>query len=101
MTKKTKIRCQINDINIETTANIENDIIKFSYNDDRYTFDIKNKILVKNNEYILNFIKKVCTIDSDMSIYIDVLNINNYDNTICITYKISNQDFNLKLEYDI
>jgi len=91
------VMCCINDLVIETSGNLNNSIVSFCDGENNLKFDLKNLVLVKENIFEIDFMKKTCTIDN-VSFNISVINIDKKnDNNISVFYSIGEEEFRFSL----
>lgn len=111
--KKLNITLKINDYELKTNGFINNDIISFKDKDENNTeiiFDLKNNILIRNNEEMMikiYFDKPKENIEillkkENLTFYNEFSNLRllKKERNIIISYRIEMADFDLSLKYE-
>lgn len=105
--KNLKVFLKINDFSFKTTGYLEQNILKFSFNDTKYLFDKENiifekedkekKLVFKFNENILILHDKL--LNRNFNINLLIKNLQNKINEVIINYQIEKENFEFLISF--
>ena len=100
LVEKAKVFCKINDISFETLGNLNDNILTFTDNShNNIIFDYTKMIMMMNNDYEIDFKKRIISIDKNIKFDIVVNEIICNNNEVKINYEIGEQHFCFLLTY--